>query len=1350
MSRKRLLPPVLIFLLTFVMLLFGVLPAVAQEPLAQPALDVYFIHLQPQPDSAADLASSLQSAYNRLEPTLLELSADGQIAAFEYLPGIHSVRAIASQDAITTLASRPEVARIEPLHPRPAPAQAAPVTPEATASVAAPPPDAAPAPAIPVAEPTTADVLSPVPAPVSSDAGPAQPSVPGLTYTISGTVHDYDGTPLKDVRVATDYSDPTYTWAYTDASGNYALTVNAGTYHILPEKYGLPGPPKQTVTVPPNQTANFIFPQRYTISGKVLDWNGTPFENANVSTNWDDPYRAYAWTDATGAYTLIVSAGTYHVSVSKSGLPSLPEQTATVPPNQVLNFTYPRRYTISGKVRDWDGTPLKDAYVYTKSGDPAYASAITDASGMYTLTVIALGTYHVSVSKYPLPGPPEQAATIPPDQVVNFTFPTRYTINGKVLDWDGTPIVGAYVSTKWDDPVNTNAQTDATGAYTLTVLAGTYHVSISKSGLPSLPEQTATVPPSQIVNFTYPQRYTIRGTVRDYDGTPIKDAWVSTKSGDPAYASASTDASGMYTLTVIALGTYHVSASKYPLPGPPEQAATIPPDQVVNFTFPTRYTIIGKVLDWDGTPMVGASVSTHWNDPVSTSAQTDATGAYTLTVLAGTYHVSVSKGNLPAPSAQTVTVPPSQVVNFAYPRRYTIRGTVRNYDNTPVKDASVSTDWRDPLQAYAQTDASGAYTLTVTAGTYTVSAYKSGYPDPPDRAVTVPPDATGVDFTFPEPSPISGTVRDGAGNPVQGATVWGGLNSVTTAANGTYSTMAGPGEHYVSAQKDGYQSAPSVLVPVPPAASGVDFVLLVKDQTIRGRVVNNQGQPLADAYVSADSTVCGNRGSGSTRVAADGAYTLTVPAGTYHVTASKGGYVPAPPELVKVPVADAQAAVASVDFTLEPLAYTIRGTVRDNLGQPVEDAGVYASACGLSYSTDTDPTGTYTLTVSANTFNVSASKSGYVGAPQQIVAVPPNAEDVDFTLSARVTYTITGRVTDSQGHPLDAAYVRTDSSGAYYDSDWTDSTGKYTLQVIAGTYRIFAEQDGYARLKREGVSVPPDQAGVDFVLPPVDLRIQGTVRDTAGRGVPGAWVCPTPSGDTSSYLCRTTYYNGTYTKLLPAGTYRVGVSAGCYTYASISNVTLPPSKTGIDFTLRLFDQLIAGRTTDSDGQPVCGASVNAKDGISASDSSERNGRYALQVPAGAYTVSASKSGYTAPPSKSVTVPPPATGVNFVFQAPNKSTVQGAVRDNHGVGMAGVSITATGPNGSAATVTGPDGSYTLKVVDGSWSIAAGKPGYLAFPSTRPVVTPPDRTGVDFTLIARPEIKSVYLPLLLRAR
>lgn len=1068
MGRQRL--PVIAFVLTVFCLLAAASPALAQDPAERSAPDVCFIRLQPEPtDASAPPADAFRAAYERLEPTLFELMADGRVISFEFLPEIGAVRAIAAVDNLQLLASRPEVAGIVPLHAHLAAAQA------------------------------EASAVPPETPQAHSDTLPAKPAEPGVTYTVSGVVRDYDGTPLTDARVATAYDDPMFASDWTDASGAYSLALNAGTYHIDAEKSGWPAAPSQTVTVPPAQTVNFTLPQRYTISGKVLDWDGTPIRGASISTDYNDPVQAYDSTDANGTYELVVTAGAYHVSIYKSGLPSLPDQMVTVPPSQTVNFTYPQRFTISGKV----------------------------------------------------------------------------------LDWDGTPIQGASISTDYNDPVQAYDSTDANGAYELAVTAGAYHVGIYKSGLPSLPDQV-------------------------------------------------------------------------------------------------------------------------------------------------------------------VTVPPNQTVNFTYPRRYTIRGTVRNYDGAAVQGATVSTEWDDPAHASAQTDAAGAYVLSVIAGTFQVGASKTGYPDAPYRQVTVPPDAAGVDFTFPQPYPIRGTVRDEAGQPVAGATVYGGVSTVTTAADGAYMTLAGQGDHYISAYKNGYQSASSVLVPVPPAVTGVDFILLAKSQTIAGRVTDSQGQPLADAIVSASSIDCTNNGSGSAHTAADGTYTLALPIGAYHVRASKDGFIPAPSELIKLPTSAAQAAATQANFVLEPLAYTIRGTVRDSQGQPVEDASVYASACGLSYYTDTDVAGAYTLRVSANVYTVSASKTHYPDPPAQSVVTPPNADHVDFVLPP--AYTISGRVTDPQGHPLANIWVGTDSTSGDSDSDSTDVDGRYTLYLAAGSYRISAEEDGYDRPHRTA-TVPPSQTGVDFVLTPVTLRIEGFVRDTAGRGVAGGWVCPTVTGESRSFYCKTTYYNGAYSKLLPAGSYGVSASASCYTSASVSGVTLPPDRTGLNFTIKQRTQFIAGRVTDSDGRPICGAALRAKDGESDYDSTERNGRYSLNVPPGTYKVSASKTGYPAPADQTVTVPPSTTTVHFGFQAPG-NIIQGVVRNNHGAAQAGVSVTASGSAGVVTAVTAADGSYTLKLLNGSWQVAAQKPGHLAAPFSYSFTVPPNQAGADFTLIARSELRSFYLPMIVQ--
>jgi hypothetical protein len=87
---------------------------------------------------------------------------------------------------------------------------------------------------------------------------------------------------------------------------------------------------------------------------------------------------------------------------------------------------------------------------------------------------------------------------------------------------------------------------------------------------------------------------------------------------------------------------------------------------------------------------------------------------------------------------------------------YSISGRVTDGSSNGISGVSVS----DGAGHTATTDSSGNYTLSgLSGGTYTITPSKSGYTfSPASRAVTVPPDSTGQDFT--------GTIVPPTGKPV--------------------------------------------------------------------------------------------------------------------------------------------------------------------------------------------------------------------------------------------------------------------------------------------------------------------------------------------------------------------------------------------------------------------------------------------------------------------------------------------------------------------------------------------------------------------------------------------------------
>jgi protocatechuate 3,4-dioxygenase beta subunit len=359
---------------------------------------------------------------------------------------------------------------------------------------------------------------------------------------------------------------------------------------------------------------------------------------------------------------------------------------------------------------------------------------------------------------------------------------------------------------------------------------------------------------------------------------------------------------------------------------------------------------------------------------------------------------------------------------------------------------------------------------------------------------------------------------------------------------------------------------------------------------------------------------------------------------------------------------------------------------------------------------------------------------------------------VDFTLTPLTFYTISGRVTDPTGQPIEDAWARVSrGQDPYYDSDWTDADGWYQLHVPAGTYHVFASKHGYTWPDVQIVSVPPDQADVDFVLSPTDLEIRGTVRDTSGRVLPTAYVYTFMTGQTSS-LATNVYYDGTYARGMVSGTHRAYANADCYVRSERQEVTLPPSHTGLDFSLAPEDQLISGSVRDTNGALICDARVSATlAGNSASSDTgytERNGRYALQVPSGSYTLRAYKAGYGPAPDQTVTVPPYARGTDLILRAPG-NTIQGTVRDNKGTAIAGATVRASTAEGSVSVPSGADGRYAIQVFDGAWAVSASKAGYATFTAPHSLSVPPDQSGIDFVLVSEGDLRRTYLPLILNS-
>lgn len=1178
--------------------------------------------------------------------------------------------------------------------------------------------------------------ISPAPQAVTVPPSQAGVDFTFLIYTISGTVRDGSGLPLGGATVSTSSGDPMQASTTSWSDGSYLLQVITGTYNVRATLSGATTPPTQTASVPPDATGvNFAFADRFTIRGVVRDFDGMPLANAYVQTDWYyDPAHVTDYTDAAGGYALVVPAGAYHVKVEKSGLPAPAVQTIVVPPSRAnADFTFPARYTISGVVRDYDDAPLQSVQVSTGWNDPVRVSASTTASGAYTLTVIA-GSYTIEVNKYNnAMDPPDRRVAVPPSQAnVDFTFPARYTISGTVRDFNSVPLQGVRVSTDYYDPIYTSDTTGADGIFSLTVISGTYDIAVSKSGLPSPPEHTVTVPPSQAnVDFIFPTRYTISGVVRDHGGEPLAGVRVRTSSG-PVSVSTDTSASGVYTLTVIA-GSYTVEADKYNnAMDPPGRSVTVPPSQAsVDFTFPPRYTISGVVHDFDDALLAGVSVGVDYG-PVYVSSTTGADGVFSLTVISGTYTLKASKSGFPGPERQQVTVPPSRAgVSFTFPARYTISGTARYFDSTPMSDVRVETTWDSTINASATTGADGVYSLTVVSGTYTLKASKSGFASPPTQQVAVPPSRGGVDFTFVQHYTVTGTVRDYDGKALPYVTVRSSplyIEARTDYPNGRYTIRLPEGLYCLSVDNSSDRPAPPQQpIFVPPSQVNVDFTYPQR-YTIRGTVREANGAPMSDVSVHAYSESF----SAYDYTGSDGTYELIVLAGAYRVEADKSSrtspddrFVTVPPSQTGIDFMFPPATAIAAGLTEPAWQANITGVVRDPGGAALSEIGVKAStgSCWNDATATTTAAGRYTLTVSAaDTYLVEAD------AQRRLAAVPPDATGVDFIHPG--LFTIAGAVRDARGQPVASAWVRAVGAGRDVGIS-TGADGRYSFRLAPGRYTVSVSHSAYVVPPARVVTVPPDQLNVDFAFP-IGYRILGVVRNSAGQVVSYAEV---RINGAAGALSDSTSSCGTYEFVVPAGTYTMTVQHSSYASPPVQTVTVPPERILLNFTLGELSS-ISGIVRDSNGNPVAGATVSAS-GDNDSDyvATDATGAYRLRVQPGVYLVQVSKSGYLSPAGQTVTVPPDRADVNFAFlPLPPRYTIRGVVRDGGGQPLRNATVTAEnlvcGATGGSAR-TDASGAYTMTLSAGSYDVEAEAEGYAAN-AIRRVTLPPAAASVDFTV------------------
>ncbi|HEX4607500.1 MAG TPA: carboxypeptidase regulatory-like domain-containing protein [Urbifossiella sp.] len=310
-----------------------------------------------------------------------------------------------------------------------------------------------------------------------------------------------------------------------------------------------------------------------------------------------------------------------------------------------------------------------------------------------------------------------------------------------MTDPDGNPVAQTSVTLLDGQGNTTEVTTDASGRYQFPTLAyGMYDVFLGTANEPIGTAAAVTVSaasPTAAADLAAPASYTISGTVYAADGqTGLAGVDITLLSNGQVVGDASTDASGGYSLTLQAAGTYDLLAALDGISFTPATGIAVSGSNAAvteNFTA-GQLALSGVIRDGvSGQPVAGVLVvvlqlvGSNYRTPVA-STTTAGDGSYSVPGLAaGDYAVQVNAASYGGIFSQ-VTLPDPDFNLFGFS---SITGQARNSaDQSPLPGATVyvvdtiSKQFVAPVTA----DINGDFIVTnLPKGTYDVLISSQGH-----------------------------------------------------------------------------------------------------------------------------------------------------------------------------------------------------------------------------------------------------------------------------------------------------------------------------------------------------------------------------------------------------------------------------------------------------------------------------------------------------------------------------------------------------------------------------------------------------------------------------------------------
>jgi len=517
--------------------------------------------------------------------------------------------------------------------------------------------------------------------------------------SISGKVSlESDGSGIQGVEMTLDstFTDQVRT-THTDSNGNYSFPgVENYSYTVTPKKVGYVFNPQQRAAVIKQDkdalNINFTAFDGFTISGKVIDSQGSPVQSVLISIEGaNTKYISTATTDSNGnysftglgydTYTLVPEFNGYGFNPPSQQKTITSDATITTKVFTVNDFIAFKGYQISGMVLDVtklesqsgiQGVNIKLTGT-TTDGTTINLSKISDQEGKYSFTELLNGTYTVTPTSTEYNFEPEsQNVTIASANVLNINFyaGNGFAISGKITK-ESTSTDNATLSsfmielykdnstifqfaTSQKTPVNTVNADDEGNFIFIGVPQGSYVVKPKREGYgfdPLFYNVTIRTEPVSNLLFTAKKGLYISGKVSSIigigqEGIIIQIAKKSTTAGTDTALTTLTSQDGVYSFTGLDPGDYTVALpddlKKYYQTFPESRTITLTSEgkEDINFILNSYCSTVYFNIPFFGTKGTLVNIfgiNFGWSEPPDNETLTVTMGDQTQEIPSGVY-----------------------------------------------------------------------------------------------------------------------------------------------------------------------------------------------------------------------------------------------------------------------------------------------------------------------------------------------------------------------------------------------------------------------------------------------------------------------------------------------------------------------------------------------------------------------------------------------------------------------------------------------------------------------------------------------------------------------------------------